>query len=163
MRSTVFGTSSTRTRSDHPRLSFVIGSVASRRRTRSAHSRWVGIATVCATQSTLRPKSQPLPSRPGLLFHPQFLFTHYNLGWWFYETIESYRRVFFVSVLALIPDKTLAGLIGVIMGFLSTLLFEKGQPFHVSSTNTMAAAASLALSASYASGLLLVTTNYGED
>ena len=68
-----------------------------------------------------------------------------------------------MSVLALIPDKTLAGLIGVVMGFLSTLLFEKGQPFHVSSTNTMAAAASLALSASYASGLLLVTTEYGEN
>ena len=116
------------------------------------------------TRHPINPPSQVSTSTfpPRASFRLQFLFTHYNLEWWFYETIESYRRVFFVSVLALIPDKTLAGLIGVVMGFLSTLLFEKGQPFHVPSTNSMATAASLALSASYASGLLLVTTNYGE-
>ena len=28
-----------------------------------------------------------------------FLFTHYNLGWWYFEVIESYRRVVFVSIL----------------------------------------------------------------
>ena len=36
-----------------------------------------------------------------------FLFTHYNLDWWHLEVWEAYRRVAFISGLALIPDKTL--------------------------------------------------------
>ena len=91
-----------------------------------------------------------------------FLFKHYSLDLWYFETVESYRRVAFISLLALMPDKTLAGFCGIFMAMASAFLYDHGQPFHVSSTNSLAMASGYQLSASYASGLLL-RAGYSDD
>ena len=67
-----------------------------------------------------------------------------------------------ISLLALIPDKTVASMAGLFMALGSFLIYEKIRPFHNSSTNSLAAAASLSLLVSYACGLFL-HYGYGEE
>ena len=52
----------------------------------------------------------------------KFLFTHYRLGCWYFEVVESYKRVAFISLLALISDKTIAGFVGMAL----SILFSHG-------------------------------------
>ena len=48
-------------------------------------------------QAQLRDRQKREQSDPRL--KPiKMLFTHNDLGWWFFEVIESYRRVIFISV-----------------------------------------------------------------
>ena len=49
------------------------------------------------------------------------------------------------------------------MSIASTALYDKGQPYHNSSTNTLATSASLSLCLTYALALLLINTQYGDD
>ena len=60
----------------------------------------------------------------------KMLFTHYNLGWWYHEIIESYRRVVFISVLSLISDKLVAAGLGALLALASSYLYDKGEPYH---------------------------------
>jgi hypothetical protein len=118
-------------------------------------------------QAQLRDRQKREEAEPEL--RPiTFLFKHYSLDLWYFETVESYRRVAFISLLALMPNKILAGFCGIFMAMASAFLYDRAQPFHVSSTNSLAMVSGYQLSASYASGLFLhvgVATGagYGDD
>ena len=92
-----------------------------------------------------------------------FLFEHYDLGWWYFEVIESYRRVAFISLLALIPDKKLAGFVGIFMSSMSTSFYREAAPYHLTSNNVLATVANQQLSFTFLSATLLRTTGYGDD
>ena len=118
------------------------------------------VVTTIAPPITGFPPTRTLPrahshtSHAHTHTHPTHLHTH---------TCPPPRRVAFVSLLALIPAKAIAGFLGIGMAITSAILYDKGSPFTTSSTNTMAAVSSLTLSASYASGLLIHVTRYGDD
>ena len=59
-------------------------------------------------QSQLRDRQQLERDEPALT-PLTFLFAHYGLSSWAFEVVESYRRVAFISLLALIPDKAVTG------------------------------------------------------
>ena len=92
-----------------------------------------------------------------------FLFEHYGLGWWYFEVIESYRRVAFISLLALIPDKTLAGFVGIFMSSMSTAFYREAAPYHLASNNVLATVANQQLSFTFLSATLLRTTRHGDN
>mmetsp|Transcript_11962 Transcript_11962/g.21192 ORF Transcript_11962/g.21192 Transcript_11962/m.21192 type:complete len:436 (-) Transcript_11962:48-1355(-) len=73
-----------------------------------------------------------------------------------------------VSGLALADDNGLAAMGGVALAVASAALYQVGRPYRASSTNTMAASASLALAATYLSALVMqwgaaTGERYGED
>ena len=72
--------------------------------------------------------------------------------------IEAYRRVTFISLLSLFDNdqKAYAAAAGILLSLLSIDLYDKGQPFHLESTNTLAVVASKQLFLSYLSGSLLI-------
>lgn len=78
-------------------------------------------------QSQLRARSEREHSKE--LKPLVFLFKHYDLKWWHFEVIESWRRVCLVSLLQLVPDKDIAGFIGMLFAIFSWSLYERGQPY----------------------------------
>ena len=80
-------------------------------------------------QAQLRDRQKRERSDPRL--KPiKMLFTHYDLGWWFFEIIELYRRILFISVLSLIPNKLIASVLGMLLAIASTYLYGIGSPYH---------------------------------
>jgi len=106
-------------------------------------------------QARLRDRQKREASSPELkplifLFHP------YDVGMCYYEVIECYRRVFFISILSLINIKVYAAALGVIMSIASCFLFERIRPYSCASTNALAAIVSYQLFFSYLSGGLML-------
>ena len=58
----------------------------------------------------------------------QFLFTHYDLGWWYFEVIESYRRVTFISILPLIGSKAISAALGMLLATMSASFYRDMKP-----------------------------------
>lgn len=92
-----------------------------------------------------------------------FLFTHYTLPWWYFEVIESYRRVAFICFLGLIPDKTVAGFTGVVMASLSVSFYRDAKPYHLASSNMLASVANQQIMITYVFALLLRVTDHGNN
>ena len=65
-------------------------------------------------------------------------------------------------MLALVPDKTVVGFIGMALSILCGHMYERFQPFHVPSTNRLATVASKQLLITYIAGTL-VQLGYGAD
>ena len=61
----------------------------------------------------------------------------------------------FISLLALIPDKTVAAFIGILMASMSVSFYRDAQPYHLASNNGLATVANQQLSFTYASALFL--------
>ena len=79
----------------------------------------------------------------------KFLFIHYKCTFWFFECIESLRRVAFVSVLPLLPSREARGMVGYFMAFAFSVLFQQAQPYQNKFTSKLATIASYMITLTY--------------
>jgi hypothetical protein len=69
----------------------------------------------------------------------RFLFDAYLPKYYYFETLEMYRRILFLGVLPLLSPKTgLKAAIGFVFGISSALLYREVKPFRKKGTNILA-------------------------
>jgi hypothetical protein len=92
----------------------------------------------------------------------RFLFQDYQCAWWFFEVLDMYRRIIFISVLPLLGrDNVGRAYSGVALSLLSCIYYRESTPFRMPYTNFLAVVAQYVILLAYMAALLLATDSLG--
>ena len=85
----------------------------------------------------------------------RFLYRGYGTNFWFFELVDTYRRILFIGVAPLFETSAHRALAGTTLSFMSVVVYRELQPYKNPSTNMLSMATNYQVAFTYSCALLL--------